>query len=251
MSKLTSLTSIIALTILLSACGVSNLPEDELEHNGSEQNDSADQNNQNDTGNDNVNNDDLDDEEGSDEENSEGDAKIRWTLIDERSHLNFVTTKKIHAVESHRFNTLEGIIDDTGLALFQIDLASVDTGVILRDQRMRDLFFDVANYPIAEASAEIPLADLEAMTSGERNLGEYAVTLSLHGMTQTLNVELSTLRLDSQTMLVQSQEPILIDALDFDFAEGLAELKQLARLDSISTAVPVDLFLVFSLSGQE
>lgn len=250
MSKLISFSISFLMVLTLSACGGANLTEEGGETVDSGQNDpivNDDSNNGNTTPEEN------DEQNDGQNPNNPDDsaADVRWQLIPERSHLNFVTTKKIHAVESHRFGELDGIIDEAGLALFQIDLASVDTGVELRDQRMRDLFFDVANYPLAEVSAEVDLEALEQLAIGQRDVSEYAVNLSLHGLTQTLNVELITQRLDQKNMLVQSQQPILIDALDFSFAEGLAELKQLAKLDSISTAVPVDLFLVFTFSEQE
>lgn len=174
---------------------------------------------------------------------------IEWELNSEQSRLNFVTTKKLHAVESHTFGSLDGLVDSEGLAVLQIDLNSVDTNVALRDQRMRDIFFETFTYPIAEAVTQIDLGSLEALNVGQQRVQALDVNLNLHGITTTLSTSLVFQRLDSRTALVRTNKPVVIDALDFGFAQGLAELKSLANLSSISSAVPVDLFLIFNTAA--
>lgn len=176
---------------------------------------------------------------------------VKWELNGEQSRLNFVTTKKLHAVESHTFGSLDGLVDSDGLAVLQIDLNSVDTNVDLRDQRMRDIFFETFTFPYAEAVTEINLANLEALQVGEQSVQALDVNLNLHGITTTLDTSLVFQRLNATTALVRTNKPVVIDALDFGFAQGLAELKSLANLTSISSAVPVDLFLVFNTAEQE
>lgn len=174
-----------------------------------------------------------------------------WTLAPSSSFINFVSTKKIHVVESHRFDSLDGIVDSDGLALLQISLDSVNTGVALRDQRMRDLFFETSDYPIAEITTQVDLSRLEALSVGEQHADNYQVNLNLHGLTMTLDVPLSVRRLSESQTLVRSEKPVLLNALDFNFSQGLAELQSLANLSSISQVVPVDLFLVFDRAEQE
>lgn len=69
--------------------------------------------------------------------------------------LNFVSIKKVHVVETHRFESLSGAITDTGVATLVIDLNSVNTGIDIRNERMRNLLFETATFPQATASVDI------------------------------------------------------------------------------------------------
>ncbi len=176
---------------------------------------------------------------------------VVWTLKPAVSFINFVSTKKVHVVESHTFGEMDGIIDSDGLALMQIGLESVDTGIALRDQRMRDLFFETNDYPLAEVSTQVDLDTLQTLELGEVHTDAYQVNLNLHGLTVTIDAPLTVKRISETQTLVRTQQPILINALDFNFSGGLDELKALAKLTSISQVVPVDLFLVFERAEQE
>ena len=232
---------LLSFQLIMTGCGAGTGVEDENGVTPGEETSSGNQNGNSGDGSNNGNN-GNEGNDGNEEEPSEATA---WILDQDRSHLNFVTTKKIHAVESHRFEQLDGLVDDSGLAIVQIDLNSVNTGVALRDQRMRELLFDVASFPFAEATTSLDLTRLEALPVGGRDTQDYPVTLNLHGMTVTLDATLTVQRLDNENMLVQTAKPVLVNALDFDFADGLNELRSLANLASISTAVPVDLFFIF------
>jgi polyisoprenoid-binding protein YceI len=79
-----------------------------------------------------------------------------YSLNVSESYLNFVTTKNTHVVEAHNFISLGGEINAAGIATLTIDLNTVNTGVSLRDQRMRDLLFEVATYPTATVTVNVP-----------------------------------------------------------------------------------------------
>ena len=61
-------------------------------------------------------------------------ARADWLLNNHRSELTFVSTKAIDIAEVHRFDSLAGRIEDNGKAVVTIDLASVDTGIDIRDE---------------------------------------------------------------------------------------------------------------------
>src|SRR5690606_38534598 len=75
-----------------------------------------------------------------------------WTLDATRSYLNFLSTKKVDVVEVHRFDTLSGSVNGKGEASLVIELASANTGVAIRDQRLDDILFEVAEFPRAVVS---------------------------------------------------------------------------------------------------
>ncbi|CAA6810964.1 MAG: Polyisoprenoid-binding protein YceI, partial [uncultured Thiotrichaceae bacterium] len=86
-----------------------------------------------------------------------GTATADWSLDNEQSSLYFASTKTEVTSEINRFKTLTGSITEKGVATLEIDLASVDTGVEIRDQRMGKYFFEIDKF--ATATATIDLGD--------------------------------------------------------------------------------------------
>ncbi|NRB42060.1 MAG: YceI family protein [Pseudomonadales bacterium] len=168
-----------------------------------------------------------------------------WALTADLSQINFVSTKKIHVVETHHFNQLAGYIYKDNSAVLTIPLDSVDSNVDIRDQRLKQMFFDTMNFPTAVAMINIDVSELDQMQVGDREEKNLSTSIVLHGVTQHLIAELTVLKISNDQIIVRTKNPILLDVLDFDLQSGLDTLKQLASLSSISMAVPVDFILVF------
>jgi polyisoprenoid-binding protein YceI len=70
-----------------------------------------------------------------------------WVLNAAQSHV-YMQTEKLNAViEKHKFNAVEGGVSKDGDATVKIDLASIDTGIDLRDVRLRFLLFETFSFP--------------------------------------------------------------------------------------------------------
>ncbi|NRB38960.1 MAG: YceI family protein [Pseudomonadales bacterium] len=171
---------------------------------------------------------------------------VAWRLNPGSSRLNFLSTKKIHIVETHHFDTLSGFIYDDNTAVLTIDLSSVNTDIDIRDTRMKDVLFEVLSFPLATAENSLNLASIEAMSAGSKQIQTITTSLMMHGLSTQIDSNLIIHKVSSDKIIVRSQKPLLINALDFGFAAGIDELKTLASLTSISTAVPVDFLLVFT-----
>jgi len=163
-----------------------------------------------------------------------------------KSSLYFVSTKKTHVVETHSFATLTGSVESNGDAIVTIALDSVATGIPLRNERMRNLLFETGTFPLATARLSVDMPTLQAMPAGSSTRLPSTVVLSLHGVEQSLDVELIVSRLSASTVLVQSANPILIQAGDFGLEAGVEALRVIANLDVISYAVPVNVNLFFN-----
>ena len=81
-----------------------------------------------------------------------------WSLDNEKSVLSFVSTKAIDIAEVHRFTNLAGRISDKGKAVVTVALDSVHTGIEVRDERMRELFFDTGTYANATMRTTIEMS---------------------------------------------------------------------------------------------
>ena len=172
-------------------------------------------------------------------------ASADWQLNPQASYLYYVSSKVSAVSEVNTFSGLSGLIDEQGKATLNIDLASVDTAIDIRNQRVRDILFQVIDYPQATASLDVDLATLQKMLVGSFASSTYAVDFNLHGITQTLNAELQVSKLNADSIQVQLTRPLIISAANYGLAEGVEELREIAKLPSINNNVVVGFTLLF------
>ena len=74
----------------------------------------------------------------------------------------------------------------------------------------------------------------------------FVISLDLHGVEQTIPIKVIIHRLTTETLLVQTAAPILIQASDFGLDAGVEALRAISNLGVISYAVPVNFTLFFN-----
>ena len=173
-------------------------------------------------------------------------AQANWYLDGESSRLSFISTKNAHLSEVQRFLVLHGKVDPKGLAEVEVELESVNSGIPLRDERMRKDLFEIQTYPEALITAQIDLRPINDLAPGAQLELRLPVTVNLHGKTHQYNAELLATRLDDRRFQVVTLEPLVINAEDFDLAPGLERLRNVAGLSAISLSVPVGAVLIFT-----
>jgi polyisoprenoid-binding protein YceI len=173
-------------------------------------------------------------------------AQAGWTLDGGASSFYYVTSKAGAVTEVNTFGGLSGEIADDGTALLVIDLATVNTSVEVRDQRMRDIAFKVGEFPMARVSVKVDAAALAGMAPGTLSAASYEATLSMHGVNAPIAAELRVVKLDADTVLVQTAKPLLVAASAVGLAEAVEELRTVANLPSINPQVVVDFSLVYN-----
>lgn len=127
-----------------------------------------------------------------------------------------------------------------------ISLASVDTSIELRDDRMREMLFETERFAAATVSAKVDAAALDGMEPGQSMHLTVEGNLSLHGESRPLPMDLVIARTGDHMLLVTSEKPVVVNAPEFKLAEGVEALREIAGLPSISTAVPVSFVLTFN-----
>jgi polyisoprenoid-binding protein YceI len=175
-----------------------------------------------------------------------GQAQAAWTLDGDASTVSFVTTKAINVAEAHRFGELSGSVDADGQIMVSIGLASVDTSIEIRDERMREMLFQTDQYSQATVSAKVDMAALEAMQPGQSESMTIEGMVSLHGESRPIPISVVVARSGADHLLVTSEKPVIVNATEFKLAEGVEALREVAGLPSISLAVPVSFVLSFS-----
>lgn len=174
-----------------------------------------------------------------------------WTLRPEASSLSFQTVKNNSKVETSSFATFTGQIDPQGDALVKIQLESVDTKIDLRNVRMRFLLFETFKFPEATITAHLNAADLADLPTLRRKTVHVPLTVDLHGVSKTVEADMTISVLDLDTVSVASASPITVAAADFDLADGIAKLEEAANVSIVpSTSLSFDfLFARNTASG--
>lgn len=175
-------------------------------------------------------------------------AKADWNLNGNESTLSFVSTKAVNAAEVHRFATLSGGIDASGMVEISIDLTSVDTSIELRDDRMREMLFETGKFAAATLTASIDEEMLSGLAVGDSVEATVNSQLALHGEASELAIDVVVVRTTDSQILVVSKKPVVVNAQYFRLTEGIEKLREVAGLPSISTAVPVTFVLSFDAS---
>jgi len=170
-----------------------------------------------------------------------GNAMADWRVM-EASSITYVSTKNNLIAENNQFTTVTGGITSKGQASLRIDLSSVETNVEIRNQRMRDIFFEVTNYPEAVITAQLQPQDIAQIESGAPLDIDLPLTISLHGITAETSAKLRAAKV-GQRIWVTTREPLLISARDFGLEAGVAALQEIAGLNGIASTVPVTIDL--------
>ena len=168
-----------------------------------------------------------------------------WALNNAQSQLSFISIKKGDIAEVHRFDQLDGRVDASGNVTLNIQLASVDTAIPIRDQRMREMLFNTNAFPRATLTTKVDSSALDKLASGDIVTSTVEGKLSLHDQTGAVTAELAIARLGPSKLLVSSRKPLVVQADDYKLSEGVEKLREVAGLSSISKAVPVSFVLTF------
>lgn len=173
------------------------------------------------------------------------EAGSTWTVNDAVSSLHYVTTKKEHVAERHVIDGVRGALSPDGVLTIELDMAGVNSGVDVRDGRLRDILFKVADFPTAVFTAEIDMSEYESLSVGETVEGYVDGELSLVGFDALVDFEVRVTRAGENQVLVSSLGPVLLDATELNLASSVDQLREIAKLPSISYAAPVYFTVAF------
>ena len=168
-----------------------------------------------------------------------------WDLDAAASAVRVVSVKNREIAETHRFTDLTGAVAENGLALVAVGLGSIDTGIEIRDERMRTMLFDLDAHPFALVSAQIDLPALAGLETGASQALETPLVIEANGQRLEMTAALTVTRLGPDRVMVRTAAPLILHAGAFGFTAGLDSLRAIAGLDAIALTVPVSADLVF------
>ena len=171
-------------------------------------------------------------------------ANADWQLVPDRSTLTFVSTKKGNVAEVQRFESFSGAVSYKGVAEVTIDLSSINSGIDIRDERMKEHLFNVNVHPKAKIQLDVS-SMTEALKKKGYARGTANAKVTIAGVTHEQTVTLIALTSQGGDIIVAPLEPVLLNANNFELSAGIEKLRQLAGLPSISSSVPVQFLFTF------
>jgi len=172
-------------------------------------------------------------------------ASAGWALKNTESTLNFISVKKSKIAEVHHFKNIEGSVDDSGLVTVSVKMDSLETNIPIRNERMQKFLFETSQFPLAKVSTQIDNKEIDKLKVGDSFSKKLAFNISIHGHEQVLNAEMRVTLLAGNKLLVSTIKPTILNLSQFALMEGIEKLKALAKLPSISSAVPVTASFIF------
>lgn len=168
-----------------------------------------------------------------------------WTLDTGDSRIAFASIKAGEVIETHYFQGLSGSVTPAGEVAVSIPLDLVETKIDIRNERMREMFFETSSFPEAMIEGRVDLGAFADLPVGERLATEITGTLSLHGNDVPVDASVFVTRIADGRVEVASAEPVVLYLADFDLEAGLEALRNIANLPSITASSPVTFTFVF------
>ena len=169
-----------------------------------------------------------------------------WKVDPKGSHIGFASIKNDLIPENHTFTEISGTVSDEGIAQINVKLASVETLIPIRNERMQNMLFNVSEFPTASIRSQVPIDQISIIAEGDNLTLNIDIVIDLHGNELRKSVPVKVTKIGNNKYDVTSLGPIIVHASQFSLSGGVESLRQIAGLLSIDLMVPVtfDLRLV-------
>lgn len=168
-----------------------------------------------------------------------------WVLDASVSTVSFGSVKKDTVGESHHFADVSGGVSSDGSATVSVNLASVQTNIEIRDERIVEHVFH--NMAGASVTGMIDMDAIAALEVGGIMSIYVDATLNLMGNEVGFDAPMVAARLSETRVMIVSDGMSYISTADMGIDGGVDMLMELASLPGITRTVPVTVRLVFDL----
>ena len=135
-------------------------------------------------------------------------------------------------------------------ARLSIDVDSLDTGIPIRNERVRNLFFETSGVGWDTAELAIPSLgpDLVATLKAKRHVEQatLAGSLKVHGKTAKVTLVVDATYAEDGRLSVKTSAPAEVHISDFGLNDNLRRLSSVCMHDSIDDLVKVEVSLEFA-----
>ena len=168
----------------------------------------------------------------------------KWTAVEDQSRIAFGSIKKDTVGEVHHFDGVTGTVGEDGKLNLAVDLASVQTNIDIRNERMLEHVFQ-AGKATAMVSGEIDLDEVKDLKPGDTSIVDFEGVLAFAGVNVDVEAEMLVARLAENRVLVSTADFIMVSTEDLGIDAGINKLMELAKLPGITRVTPVSVRVVF------
>ncbi|WP_261883755.1 YceI family protein [Vibrio pelagius] len=169
-------------------------------------------------------------------------ASGHFQVNEHLSTVNFASIKKQYIVEPAVISGVSGKIDEKGRLEITVPLNTLDTGVSIRNERLRAMFFDEKRFPSVNVTATVP-----EQLMGDEDLAIQKMlpaTVELYGQSKELIFTVNIVKSGGHLM-VSTAKPTVISGFDFGIPkESLDSVSNTVGDIALSPNVPVNFSLV-------
>ena len=168
------------------------------------------------------------------------DGHGTWTSTE--AAVAFGSIKKDTVGEIHHFTNVKGEVTEDGQLTITIDLASAETNIDIRNERMQEHVF--AGMPNAVFSGSVDMSEVENLAVGETTLAYVEGDLSLGPVDAFVDTDMLVARLAEDKVLVTTSDFIIVSTADLGIDAGVDKLMELANLPGITRVTPVSIRMI-------
>ncbi len=172
-----------------------------------------------------------------------------WSLSSQDSKVSYGSIKKNSVGEVNYFKSASGSISATGEVSVAIDLASVETNIGIRNERMiKHVFGEKAAQALLQTTIDVTA--LNNLAVGAMTTIDVEGTLTFLGKAIEIDTAMVVVRLSSSRLMVMSDDMIMVKTGALGVETGIDKLMELAKLPGITRVVPVTLRMVFDKAAK-
>lgn len=164
-----------------------------------------------------------------------------WTL--KNADIIFSSTKidskGNHIEEMGNFTEYSAFFNKKGQFKLEIDLASVNTNIIIRDQRIRDWLFETETFTTASITSNLDAEQINQLKLNESIQITQPITLDLHGIQSNLDADLIITRIEPSILSVKTNQPVILSVANFGMKDGLQKMTEVMNLSEILPDIPI------------
>ncbi|SUO96429.1 YceI family protein [Suttonella ornithocola] len=174
-------------------------------------------------------------------------ASANWQS--DNAQVNFLTTKvtadKNVIIEPNHFAPSKLTLSDDGKLSGTLDLNTIQSGIDIRNERLRDWVFKTANGQLS-ISGQVDIEPLSKLEIGESRSIKQALTLTFGDKEATITLPLLVFKTNDARLQITSLSPALLDLSAFKVENEVNKLREVAGLLSISLQLPVTISATFT-----
>ena len=167
-----------------------------------------------------------------------------WKSVGDESLIAFGSVKKDVVGEVHTFGDVSGTVSEGGDVAIAIQLASVETNIDIRNERMIEHVFKGMD-AVANLTGSVDMDDVNELAVGATTVTDFEGTLSLAGVASDIETELFVARLSEGRVLVTTSDILMLSTADIGVNAGVDKLMELASLPGITRVSPATVRMVF------